>query len=103
MKIIWTGFAMDCVKTIYDYQLETEGRKRANRIKRGIISEPKVLIDHPAVGQVEEYLEALNLNHRYLVLGNYKIIYRIENTDIYIADVFDTRQDPEKLVSRNKS
>ena len=37
-----------------------------------------------------------------LKVGNYKIIYKIQTNTIYITDVFDTRQDPDKIKERNK-
>jgi plasmid stabilization system protein ParE len=40
--------------------------------------------------------------HRYLVSGNYKIIYKEVNEGILITDVFDTRQDPQKIILREK-
>jgi len=37
-----------------------------------------------------------------LKVGNYKIICKIQTNTIYITDVFDTRQDPDKIKERNK-
>ncbi len=39
----------------------------------------------------------MNEGHRYLVDGNYKIIYKKISEGILITDVFDTRQDPKKI------
>jgi hypothetical protein len=39
----------------------------------------------------------MNLGHRYLVEGNFKIIYRIVDDIIWVTDIFDSRQDPEKM------
>jgi toxin ParE1/3/4 len=49
------------------------------------------------IGAIEENLIELKQQHRYLVEGNYKIIYRLINNDIYITDIFDCRQNPEKM------
>jgi plasmid stabilization system protein ParE len=51
----------------------------------------------PYIGQQEEYLEHLGKDHRRLIEGNYKIIYRVQGEDIYITDIFDSRQDPSKM------
>ncbi len=56
-----------------------------------------LLKEFPKMGQIEENLESLGLGHRYLIEGNYKIIYRIQGKIISITDIFDTRQDPEKM------
>lgn len=56
-----------------------------------------LLKEHPGLGVTEEKLAELGLGHRFLVEGNYKIVYRTEGQYVLITDVFDTRQDPEKL------
>lgn len=52
------------------------------------------------IGVVDELLKTRAEQYRYLVSANYKIIYSIdqENRLIKIADVFDTRQNPIKLI-----
>jgi len=79
MKIIWTDFAIDNLKGIFDYYSENATKKVAHRIKKQILASTKQLIDYPESGQVEFNLQKLNQNHRYLVSGNYKIIYRIND------------------------
>ena len=39
------------------------------------------------------------MSYRYLVSGNYKIVYRViqKEKTVLIAAVFDTRQDPDDL------
>lgn len=49
------------------------------------------------MGQVEPYLEDLPVTYRYLVEGNYKIIYKQKGANIYIMTIFDCRQDLSKL------
>lgn len=51
------------------------------------------------IGQVEELLKERQIEYRYLVFKNYKLIYSIDtkNELIKIAAVFDTRQYPLKL------
>ena len=53
---------------------------------------------HPLSGQIEVNLQKLGEDHRYLVEGNYKIIYKKVKEGILITDVFDTRQDPVKIL-----
>lgn len=97
MEIIWTDFAVSNLKSIYDYFLEEANRKVANKIRDNIFKETKRLIKQPESGQVEPYLDSLKHEYRYLVSGNYKIIYRINGKRILINDVFDTRQRPDKM------
>ncbi len=62
-----------------------------------IYSRAKSLLNFPFLGQTEELLNFRKENFRYLVEGNYKIIYWIDDEIIRIVSVFDTRQNPEKL------
>lgn len=100
MKIIWTNFAKQELKQIHDYYKNKASDKVAKKIVREIKSSVEILNEHQLAGQVEEYLVALNLSHRYILSGNYKVIYRIEEDIIYITDVFDTRRNPKKMISR---
>ena len=51
------------------------------------------------MGQKEENPAVVAKGFRYLVEGNYKIVYKYypESKGILIATVFDTRQDPEEM------
>jgi plasmid stabilization system protein ParE len=66
---------------------------------KGIINEPKKLLQSPLMGQEEELLKQREIDYRYLIFKNYKLIYSVdtENGFIKIADVFDTRQNPPKI------
>lgn len=52
---------------------------------------------NPLAGQIESTLEQIGEGHRYIIEGNYKIIYKKVREGILITDVFDTRQDPKKI------
>lgn len=97
MKIIWTDFAIENLKNIFDYYTINKNKKLAHEIRTQILKSTKQLKNHPESGQIEFNLKKLNQNHRYLVSGNYKIIYRIIENQIVINDVFDTRQNPDKM------
>lgn len=97
MKLIWTDFASETLKDICKYYKEAAGEGVAKKIKKGIFSATKQLLRNPNLGQIETTLKKLGEGHRYLVSGNYKIIYREVSEGILITDVFDTRQDPDKI------
>lgn len=97
MEIIWTNFATDNLKSIFNYFSLKANRKVAHKIRLDIIESTHPLKTHPKIGQIEPNLKKLGENHRYIVNGNYKIIYLIKNNTIVITDVFDTRQDPDKM------
>ena len=51
----------------------------------------------PLLGQREELLKDLSVEFRYLVEGNYKILYYTLPEKIVISLVFDCRQNPERM------
>ena len=102
MKVIWTDFASNSLFEIYKYYKEEANESIAQRIKFKIFSATRQLKKHPLSGQVETNLQKLGEDHRYLVEGNYKIIYKRIKEGILITDVFDTRQDPVKIFKSTK-
>ena len=76
---------------------EVAGENVAHKIITGIFISTKQLRKFPLSGHIEESLEKLGEEHRYLVDGNFKIVYRIVKEGILITDVFDTRQNPVKI------
>jgi toxin ParE1/3/4 len=97
MKVIWSDFAAQALKDIFDYHKEVAGRNIAQKLKAKIFDSTRQLQKYPGSGQVESSLEELVEGHRYIVRGNYKIIYKKVREGILITDVFDTRQDPVKM------
>lgn len=103
MKVIWSDFASETLKEIYKYFKENASESVARKIKTNIFLATKRLIKHPYSGQVEKTLEQLGEGHRYLVEGNYKIVYKKVSNGVLIADIFDTRQDPIKIVDEERN
>jgi plasmid stabilization system protein ParE len=97
MKIIWTDFASETLIEIYKYYKEKASPVIAQKIKSEIFRTTKQLKEHPHSGHIEFNLEKLKEGHRFLVKGNYKIIYKEISDGILITDIFDTRQDPIKI------
>ena len=97
MKIIWTDFAIKNLKDIFDYYSIKASKKVAHKIRKQIFESTKQLIKNPESGQIEFNLEKLKQNHRYLINGNYKIIYKVSVDQIIISDIFDARQNPIKM------
>ncbi|MES2139639.1 MAG: type II toxin-antitoxin system RelE/ParE family toxin [Bacteroidota bacterium] len=96
MKIRITQKAEEGLKEIYQYYKREASITIARRIKDSILERIKILKDYKELGPIDEHLKFLNLSHRKLTEGNYKIVYRIEKNIIYITDIFDSQQDPDK-------
>jgi plasmid stabilization system protein ParE len=95
--IIWTYFAILELKNIYLYYKLVASEAIAKKIKKSLLDSTKTLSKKPHIGQIEENLIELKQKHRYILNGNYKIIYFISNKDIYMTDIFDCRQNPQKI------
>jgi len=102
MKVFWTKFALDSLSEIYRYYKENVSVTIANNIRQGVLTSTSQLEKHSLSGIIEELLLDLDEDHRCIIRGNYKVIYKIQNKKIYITDVFDTRQNPDKIIKRNK-
>ena len=102
MKIIWTDFAANSLFEIFKYYKEVASENVAQKIKFRIFNATRQLIKHPLSGQIETNLQQLSEEHRYIIAGNYKIIYKRVKQGILITDVFDTRQDPIKIYKSAK-
>ena len=99
MKLIYTDQSLESLHECMEFLLEDRGLpfKNVSQIISHLLDKSESLVSHPHLGQKEEYLEHLGKEHRRLVEGNFKILYRIENQQIYITDFFDTRQVPNKM------
>ncbi len=100
MKVRFTLHAKDCLKRIYEYHKEKGKGKYGRTFRSNIIRKSLKLKDFPTLGRVEDNLDKLGKDHRFLIEGDYKIIYRVEGLDVFITDIFDTRQDPDKMLPR---
>jgi plasmid stabilization system protein ParE len=94
MKIIWTNFAIENLKAITSYYHKVAGKNIADKIKAELFKSTKQLKQHPDSGQEETFLKQLNEGYRYIVSGNYKVVYKRVEEGILITDIFDTRQNP---------
>ena len=102
LKIFWLKSAKIELRLIKQYYTDIAGHSVGTKISHDIKVYADILKTHPEAGPEEETLKHLKKGHRYLVKGNYKLIYRNINNSIFIIDVFDTRLNPTKLLKRNK-
>ena len=98
-EVYWLHFAEDKLDDIYTYYLLKAGKRTAQKIIIGIVDATIGLEKQPEKGQIETNLSKREEEFRYLIYKNYKIVYwiNVHFGRIEIANIFDTRQDPEKL------
>lgn len=96
VRVIWTREALNDLETIYDF-LAQHSHAVAQRIIESLLSRTRQLEFLPESGVKHEILT--RKEYRYLVEGNYKIIYTYQKHQqvVYVAIVFDTRLNPDKL------
>ena len=99
MKLIYSDNALEQLQNILDFLVSTMEipPHKAIQIRDQILDRADVILTNIYIGQKEDYLEHLQLSHRRVIVGHYKIIYNIKDDYILITDIFDTRQDPDKM------
>lgn len=97
-EFIWSSFAEKQMDEIHRFYL-TKNIRIANRIATRILIATDSLKHNPKIGQLEPALLSRDLEYRYILELNYKLIYTIneEKNQVRITDVFDTRQSPTKI------
>lgn len=99
LTVYWTRFAENKIEDIYEYYELNAGVSVALKLVNAIIDRTIGLEKNPYIGTKEKLLEKREQEFRYLVHKNYKIIYwvNLNKKRIDIANVFDTRRNPEKM------
>lgn len=98
--VIWTDSAIEELQQIYEYYHNKAGDKTANKLVNKIVDLSIKLEKFPLMGQTEALLIHYKKDIRYLVQGNYKIVYMVQEDIVYVLTVFDCRQDPALLKRR---
>lgn len=96
-SLVWSRDAKKELRAIALYYKKEVSLRVAQKIVESIQSEARRLIHMPLIGQIEPSLANELIEYRYLVSGNYKIIYYVKNNKIRINNIYDCRQDPDKL------
>ncbi len=98
--VIWSEFSESLIDEIFIYyEKKTKSYSIAKSIIKRILLAPDRLLNNPKLGPRELLLEDRNVEYRYIVESNYKLIYYIDEHQktINVVDVFDTRQNPMKI------
>ena len=97
MKLVYTEQALNSLEELLKFNATKVSREKLIEIRDQILDMADTLLLQPLKGQKEPFLEHLGLGHRRLVENHYKIIYRVVGDYIYVTDIFDSRQDPDKM------
>ncbi|MDR2914378.1 MAG: type II toxin-antitoxin system RelE/ParE family toxin [Tannerella sp.] len=99
MVVYWDKEAREQLKGIYNFYREIAGIRIAKRIRKEIRNSAQKLGHFPCLGSIIEYGDQQNSDtYRSLVANkNFKIIYQIENKHVYVAAIWDVRQNPSRM------
>lgn len=102
MQISWSRRASRQLDNIISQCLELFGEHIAIRFYRRIGEYEKRLLENPLLAPPEPLLQERKINYRgFLIYDHFKLIYYVTNKGIIqIADIWDTRREPEKLIKR---
>ena len=98
-RIVWLPVAQRNLKSIYKF-ISKKSVRAAIKIHNKILDAVEPLLYFPQMAPIESLLEDRDKVYRALVVDKYKIVYYVENNIIYIAAVWDCRQNTEKLKKR---
>ncbi len=97
MKLVYTEQALFSLEETLNFIAPKVTYEKLIETRDKILDTADTLLEQPLQGQTEPYLEHLGLGHRRIIEGHYKIIYKVVGEYIYITDIFDSRQDPDKM------
>ena len=98
MTLQWYSAALDDLDQIYDFYF-TGSPRAAALLYNQILDEVEILITHPYIAPIEPILNDCPEEYRSLVVvkGMFKVVYYVVEDSVFIVQVFNCRQDTEKL------
>lgn len=99
MKVVYTDQCIKSLEELLSFLIEEQGilSEKAAIIRDLLFNRADSIALNPDKGQREEYLRHLKEDHRRIIEGHIKIIYKVENNTVFIVDFFDSRQLPNKM------
>lgn len=98
LKTLWTNRAKAQLKQIHDYiKYVKKSPQGAANVKRDILEASR------GVTYTEQYQkDDFNSEYRRIIVRHYKLVYKESKGKIYILRVFDTFQDPNRLLEESE-
>jgi len=89
MNVVWTEHALQCLVAIEDYIAMDDPAAAVVFIER-LIRRTDILTDQPCVGRIVPEVPGREL--RELIEGNYRIVYRLNESTAEILTVFEAHK-----------
>lgn len=97
MKLILLAQARDSERRTLRLLARTHSVSYVRGLQRQVARKLEWLKSNAFTGQLEPGLEDLGLQHRRVIVGPFKIIYRVVADRIIVTDIFDSRRDPKQM------
>ena len=97
MELKVTDYAIAHLVESVERTMEGASIPKREEIIDRVLKGMQRLLEWPKAGQVEIWMEGKEYVYRRLVIGNFKVIYRIDGEVVYVTDIFDMRQDPKMM------
>ncbi|MDT8445004.1 MAG: type II toxin-antitoxin system RelE/ParE family toxin [Desulfuromonadales bacterium] len=89
MNVVWTEHALQSLVAIEDYIAMDDPAAAVSFIER-LIRRTDILMEQPRVGRMVPEVPGREL--RELIEGNYRIVYRLNETTVEILTVFEAHK-----------
>ena len=95
-NVIWTFKAIFSLQNLHNF-IKAESLEKAIKVTTGLVSLGNSLSTLPHRFPLEPNLIDEPEGFRFAVKWYFKLIYTIENEQVIIVEVFDTRRDPSQM------
>jgi len=98
MIVQWYLEALDDLNQIYEFYY-TGSPRAAALLYNQILDDVEILKSHPYIAAIESFLNDCPEEYRSLVVakGRFKAVYYVTEDTVFIVQIFNCRQDTEKL------
>ena len=101
MKVIYTDQSYESLDDSVEFLLHKQKlpTEKVSQIVSRVLDRTDNLVSTYKIYPIEQSLEHLQSGHQSAIEGHFKIVFLVKEEMIYITDIFDTRQDPQKMRS----
>jgi len=98
VKVVVLPNALERYRRTLDLVYAEASREVLDRLTDRVFDHIGLLARYPGLGALDPQLQDLNMGHRRLVVGNFKVVYRVDGDTVLVVDIFDARRDPREMI-----
>lgn len=96
-NVVLSDLALTDLSDIVQFITEKDSYSRAKHVERELLKTAKCLETFPNGYAKDEYASTQEFIVRFIVKWNYKLVFTVNENTVYIAGIFHTSQNPDKL------